>query len=172
MASFVDLIRGLVDDGEELKASARFRLGKLIAKGGMGVVYEAEQIGAYGFAKKVALKLIEPSTSGQAEVVKAFIGEARLVARLVHPNIAQVYNLGRTSNHIFIVMELVHGLNCQELLARLASQGARLTPAAASPSRPCRTLRCWTAALTPSCATSCAARWNAIPSNDSPVPRL
>lgn len=126
MASFVDLIRGLVDDGEELKASARFRLGKLIAKGGMGVVYEAEQIGAYGFAKKVALKLIEPSTAGQSEVVKAFIGEARLVARLVHPNIAQVYNLGRTSNHIFIVMEHVHGLNCQELLARLASQGARL----------------------------------------------
>ena len=126
MASFVDLIRGLVDDGEELKASARFRLGKLIAKGGMGVVYEAEQIGAYGFAKKVALKLLEPSTSGQAEVVKAFIGEARLVARLVHPNIAQVYNLGRTSNHIFIVMEYVHGLNCQELLARLASHGARL----------------------------------------------
>lgn len=126
MASFVDLIRGLVDDGEELKASARFRLGRLIAKGGMGVVYEAEQIGAYGFSKKVALKLIEPSTSGQAEVVKAFIGEARLVARLVHPNIAQVYNLGRTSNHIFIVMEFVHGLNCQELLARLASQGARL----------------------------------------------
>ena len=37
MASFVDLIRGLVDDGEELKASARFRLGKLIAKGGMGL---------------------------------------------------------------------------------------------------------------------------------------
>ena len=126
MASFVDLIRGLVDDGEELKASARFRLGKLIAKGGMGVVYEAEQIGAYGFTKKVALKLIEPSTSGQPEVVKAFIGEARLVARLVHPNIAQVYNLGRTSNHIFIVMEYVHSLNCQELLARLASQGARL----------------------------------------------
>lgn len=126
MASFVDLIRGLVDDGEELKASARFRLGKLIAKGGMGVVYEAEQIGAYGFTKKVALKLIEPSTSGQSEVVKAFIGEARLVARLVHPNIAQVYNLGRTSNHIFIVMEYVHSLNCQELLARLASQGARL----------------------------------------------
>ncbi|NDA67745.1 MAG: serine/threonine protein kinase [Verrucomicrobia bacterium] len=89
-------------------------------------MYEAEQIGAYGFAKKVALKLIEPSTAGQAEVVKAFIGEARLVARLVHPNIAQVYNLGRTSNHIFIVMELVHGMNCQELLARLASQGSRL----------------------------------------------
>ncbi|MFA6546219.1 MAG: serine/threonine-protein kinase, partial [Limisphaerales bacterium] len=126
MASFVDLIRGLVDNGEELKATARFRLGKLIAKGGMGVVYEAEQIGAYGFAKKVALKLIEPSTSGQSEVVKAFIGEARLVARLVHPNIAQVYNLGRTSNHIFIVMEHIHGLNCQELLARLAAQGARL----------------------------------------------
>ena len=126
MASFVDLIRGLVDDGEELKATARFRLGKLIAKGGMGVVYEAEQIGAYGFAKKVALKLIEPSTSGQAEVIKAFIGEARLVARLVHPNIAQVYNLGRTANHIFIVMEHIHGLNCQDLLARLAAQGARL----------------------------------------------
>ena len=126
MASFVDLIRGLVDDGEELNAAARFRLGKLIAKGGMGVVYEAEQIGAYGFSKKVALKLIEPSTAGQAEVVKAFIGEARLVARLVHPNIAQVYNLGRTSNHIFIVMEYVHSLNCQKLLARLAGQGARL----------------------------------------------
>lgn len=126
MASFVDLIRGLVDDGDELKATARFRLGKLIAKGGMGVVYEAEQIGAYGFTKKVALKLIEPSTSGQSEVIKAFIGEARLVARLVHPNIAQVFNLGRTSNHIFIVMEHVHGLNCQDLLARLAAQGTRL----------------------------------------------
>ena len=112
--------------GGELKAAARFRLGRCIDRGGMGTVYEAEQQGAYGFTKKVAIKLLQPVTTGHADATRAFIGEARLVARLVHPNIAQVYNLGRTKNHIFIVMELVHGMNLQDLLALVARQGMRL----------------------------------------------
>ena len=126
MARLIDIIRGLMAGDGELKAAARFRLGRCIDRGGMGTVYEAEQLGAHGFTKKVAIKLLQPSTTGHADATRAFIGEARLVARLVHPNIAQVYNLGRTRDHIFIVMELVNGMNLQDLLAIVARRGMRL----------------------------------------------
>ncbi len=126
MARFIDFIKGMVRGGGELKATSRFRLGRCIDRGGMGAVYEAEQLGASGFAKRVAVKLLQPTTTGHADVTRAFIGEARLVARLVHPNIAQVYNLGITRNHLFIVMELVHGMNLQDLLAVVARQGMRV----------------------------------------------
>ena len=84
MASFVDLIRGLVDDGEELKASARFRLGKLIAKGGMGVVYLAEQREP---RRRVALKVIRGSAQTDSLHVRLFRREAETLGRLRHPDV-------------------------------------------------------------------------------------
>jgi serine/threonine-protein kinase len=89
----------------------RYRLVRKIADGGMGSVYEAVQYGAEGFEKRVAVKTILPSFLEREEFLRLFIGEAKLVANLVHENICQVYHLGKWGDTYYIAMEFVEGIN-------------------------------------------------------------
>lgn len=99
---------------------------RTIAEGGMGVVYEAVQRGAGGFTKTVAVKLIREEYSTIPEFQKNFIGEARLVANLIHTNIVQTYHLGQIGGQYFMVMEFVQGVNLEQFLERHASLGRRM----------------------------------------------
>jgi eukaryotic-like serine/threonine-protein kinase len=84
----------------------------------MGKVYEARQHGA---GRDVAVKFLRKSLLDDADVVRRFIGEARTVARLRHPNIVGTQGLGRTpGGSFFIVMDLVAGPD----LASLGGQRA------------------------------------------------
>lgn len=85
----------------------------------MGVVYEAEQRGSGDFRKIVAVKLIREEFSNISEFQKNFIGEARLVADLIHSNIVQTYHLGQIGGQYFMTMEYVHGVNLEQFLDRL-----------------------------------------------------
>ena len=89
----------------------RFRLIRKMADGGMGSVYEAVQYGTEGFEKKVAIKTILPEYGDRPDFLRLFIGEAKLVADLVHENICQVYNLGKIRDAYYISMEFVEGIN-------------------------------------------------------------
>jgi serine/threonine protein kinase len=89
-----------------------------VAEGGMGVVYEAHQHGAGNFKKVVAVKLIREEYSAIEEFQKNFIGEARLVADLIHTNIVQTYHLGQVGGQYFMVMEFVRGVNLEQLIER------------------------------------------------------
>jgi len=82
-----------------------------IARGGMGSVYEALQLGTEGFSKRVAIKTLLPRFSEDPRFVTMFMDEARLVADLVHENIVQIYQLGRNDEGYFIVMEYVRGVS-------------------------------------------------------------
>ena len=93
----------------------------------MGVVYEAVQRGAGGFTKTVAVKLIREEYSTIPEFQKNFIGEARLVANLIHTNIVQTYHLGQIGGQYFMVMEYVQGVNLEQFLERHAAIG-RIMP--------------------------------------------
>jgi serine/threonine-protein kinase len=84
-----------------------------LAEGGMGVVYEALQLGAGNFRKVVAVKLIREEYSAIEEFQNNFIGEARLVADLIHTNIVQTYHLGQVGGQYFMVMEFVKGVNLE-----------------------------------------------------------
>ena len=84
-----------------------------LAEGGLGVVYEAVQLGAGNFRKTVAVKLIREEFSAIEEFQKNFIGEARLVADLIHTNIVQTYHLGQVGGQYFMVMEFVRGVNLE-----------------------------------------------------------
>ncbi|MCU0302819.1 MAG: serine/threonine protein kinase [Thermoanaerobaculales bacterium] len=90
-----------------------YRILRHVADGGMGSVFEAELLGAEGFRKTVAVKTILARYAAHPEFVRLFIGEAKLVADLVHENIVQVYDLGRESERYYIVMEFVRGLNLE-----------------------------------------------------------
>ena len=96
-----------------IEESKSYRLTKCIAEGGMGAVYEAQQFGSDSFEKTVAIKTILESFSSNAEFVRLFIGEAKLVADLVHENIVQVYHLGKTGNIYYIALEFVEGINLE-----------------------------------------------------------
>ncbi|MGH7145156.1 MAG: serine/threonine protein kinase [Planctomycetota bacterium] len=101
---------------QEIPEISRYALVRKLAEGGMGAVYEAKQFGSEGFEKVVAIKTILESYSSNYDFVRLFIGEAKLVANLVHENIVQVYRLGKSNNIFYIAMEYVEGINLEEFL--------------------------------------------------------
>ena len=84
----------------------------------MGIVYEAEQRGVGNFIKRVAVKLIREEYSKIDEFRSNFVGEARLVADLIHTNIVQTYHLGEISGQYFMTMEYVDGVTLEDFIQR------------------------------------------------------
>lgn len=95
-----------------------FTIVRQVAAGGMGAVYEAEQIGADGFKKTMAVKTILTPFATDTEFVEMFIGEAKLVANLIHPNIVQLYHLGRSETMHYMSMEFVDGITLYDFMNR------------------------------------------------------
>jgi eukaryotic-like serine/threonine-protein kinase len=95
-----------------------FRLVRKVAEGGMGAVYEALQLGAEGFEKRMAIKTILEDYSNNNEFVEMFIGEAKLVADLIHQHIVQIYQLGKLERQYYMAMEYIHGVNLEQFMDR------------------------------------------------------
>jgi serine/threonine protein kinase len=106
----------------------RYEIVRKVFEGGMGVVYEAEQRGARDFIKRVALKVIRQNYANQKQFIDNFIGEAKLVADLIHTNIVQTYHLGEARGLYFICMELINGVNLEQFASQL-KQKERVLPA-------------------------------------------
>ena len=100
----------------------RYEITRKIFEGGMGIVYEAEQRGARDFVKRVAIKIIRPSFASQKMFIENFVGEAKLVADLIHTNIVQTYHLGENDGVCFIAMELIRGVNLEQFAHQLADK--------------------------------------------------
>ena len=96
----------------------KYRLGDLLAAGGMGEVYEATYCPEGGFQKRVAVKRIHPHLAGDARFVEGFRREAELGSHLAHPNIVQVLDFGMEGGGYFLAMEFVDGLTLSELMRR------------------------------------------------------
>src|SRR5712675_2833079 len=88
----------------------------------MGIVYEAEQHGAREFVKRLAIKVIRQNYADQKQFIDNFIGEARLVADLIHTNIVQTYHLGETRGVFFMAMELIRGVNLEQFAQQLTDK--------------------------------------------------
>ncbi len=109
-----------------IQCPVRYKIVNKIFEGGMGVVYEAEQHGASGFIKRVAIKVIRQSYANQKLFIENFIGEAKLVADLIHTNIVQTYHLGEMDGMFFISMELIRGANVEQFIQRCTDQNRQL----------------------------------------------
>ncbi|HEX2873033.1 MAG TPA: protein kinase [Polyangiaceae bacterium] len=94
-----------------------YRIVRLLARGGMGRVYEAEHAPS---GRLVALKLPDASTSSDATALQRFKAEGRLLDSVRHPNIVQVFEVGVEGDSPFIVMELLKG---ETLRAKVERQG-------------------------------------------------
>jgi serine/threonine protein kinase len=93
-----------------------------IALGGMAELFLAKRHGVEGFEKTVAIKRILPELSWNRDFVSMFINEAKIAARLSHPNIVQIFDFGKIDTYYFIAMEYVHGENLRALLQRAAER--------------------------------------------------
>ena len=93
----------------------RYALYDPIASGGMATVYYGRMLGPVGFAKTVAIKRLHPHYASDPEFASMFLDEARLAARIQHPNVVQTLDVVALKRELILVMEYVHG----ESLARL-----------------------------------------------------
>src|SRR5712691_2328746 len=100
----------------------RYEIVRKIFEGGMGIVYEAEQHGAREFVKRIAVKVIRQNYADQKQFIDNFIGEAKLVADLIHTNIVQTYHLGEANSVYFIAMELIRGVNLEQFAQQLSDK--------------------------------------------------
>src|SRR5205807_7170387 len=100
----------------------RYHITRKIFEGGMGIVYEAEQHGARNFVKRIAIKVVRQSYANQKTFIENFIGEAKLVADLIHTNIVQTYHLGEAKGVYYIAMELIRGANLEQFSDQLVEK--------------------------------------------------
>ncbi|MFT3840252.1 MAG: protein kinase [Myxococcaceae bacterium] len=93
-----------------------------LSGGGMGEVFVARRTGAGDFEKEVALKLLLPHLVDDSEFVERFFDEARLAARMNHPNIIQIFDVGEADGRPYLAMALVEGVSLSVLLRTLKNK--------------------------------------------------
>jgi serine/threonine-protein kinase len=116
-----------------IPSEVRYEIVRKIFEGGMGIIYEAEQH---------AIKVVRQSYASQKQFIENFIGEAKLVADLIHTNIVQTYHLGEAKGVYYIAMELIRGVNLEQFADQLRDKN-RILPvdlAVFTASRICRGL--------------------------------
>ncbi len=86
-----------------------------LGRGGMGVVYRARHV---GLNRQVALKMILAGSHAGVVQTSRFRAEAEAIARLQHPNIVQIYDVGEQDGRAFLSLELVEGVNLAQLTRR------------------------------------------------------
>jgi serine/threonine protein kinase len=91
----------------------QFEIGDLLGQGGMGAVYRARQ---KGLDRDVALKVLTVDAGADPTFAERFGREARTLARLAHPSIVHVYDVGQAGPWYYLVMELVEGVNLRQMM--------------------------------------------------------
>lgn len=105
-----------------IQSDFHYEIIRKLSEGGMGIVYEAEQRGARDFVKRIAIKVIRQNFANQQVFIENFIGEAKLVADLIHTNIVQTYHLGDARGIYFIAMEFIRGVNLEQFSQQLVDK--------------------------------------------------
>lgn len=109
--------------GERL---GRYELVATIGGGGFASVWRARSVGLGGFQREVAIKVIRQGRASLKRFQDMLLDEARLVARIQHPNVAQIWEVGEDPRSLYFVMELVDGDSLDELAVRADVAGKRL----------------------------------------------
>src|SRR5215207_8890055 len=94
----------------------------------MAELFVATSPGEHGFQKKVVIKRLLPQLVNDSTYNAMFIDEAKLTARLVHPKIAQTFELGKVDDQLYIAMEFVDGIDVLALLREFAAKRRRVQP--------------------------------------------
>ncbi len=106
----------------------RYRVVDEIGIGGMASVHLARMDGPGGFQKWVAIKRIHAHLIEDDSFVHMFLDEARVAARISHPNVANVFDLGKDNDSYWIAMEYLHGEPLREVMRRTEEMGQPMPP--------------------------------------------
>src|SRR6516162_3035719 len=98
-----------------VRVIGRYALYGKLASGGMATVHFGRLLGPAGFTRTVAIKRLHPQFAKDPEFVSMFLDEARLAARVRHPNVVQTLDVAALDGELFLVMDYVQG----EPLSRL-----------------------------------------------------
>ncbi len=98
----------------------------------MAEVFLARSVGLEGFEKRLVIKRILPDLAGNPRFVQMFIHEAKLSVVLTHPNIVQVFELGRVDDDPYLAMEFIHGADLTHLLRAMRRDERRMPVAIAA----------------------------------------
>jgi serine/threonine-protein kinase len=107
----------------------RYALYGTIASGGMATVHFGRLIGPVGFSRTVAIKRLHPQFAVDPEFVAMFLDEARLAARIRHPNVIPTLDVVATNGELFLVMDYVPGESLARLVRAARQREATLPPA-------------------------------------------
>jgi serine/threonine-protein kinase len=111
------------DTSQSWKLIGRYALCAEIAAGGMATVYFGRLLGHSGFARTVAIKRLHPQYAKDPDFVSMFLDEARLAARIRHPNVVQTLDVVQLAGELFLVMDYVPGESLSRLYRQLRQQG-------------------------------------------------
>jgi eukaryotic-like serine/threonine-protein kinase len=106
----------------------RYRVVDEIGVGGMASVHLARMDGPGGFQKWVAIKRIHSHLIEEESFVQMFLDEAMIAARISHPNVATVFDLGKDQETHWIAMEYLHGEPLRELMRKSEETGHPMPP--------------------------------------------
>src|SRR5262249_14623457 len=123
-------------DGKRLEQVGDYRILCEIGRGGMGVVYEAEQ---QALGRRVALKVLPKTLAGDGSAQVRFQREAKAAARMHHTNIVPVFDVGQDGEHLYYAMQLIHGQGLDMViddLKRMRAQSVAPSPQPLSPGVP------------------------------------
>lgn len=106
----------------------RYALFDEIAAGGMATVHLGRMLGPVGFAKTVAIKCLHPHLARDPEFVSMFLDEARLAARIQHPNVVATLDVVAEHGEVFLVLDYVQGESLSHLLKATRIKGTLVEP--------------------------------------------
>src|SRR5580692_7078687 len=107
--------------------AGKYRLIAELGQGGMATVYLAVAMGNSGFRKLAVVKLLRPEFAVDEEFIQMFLDEARLCARLSHPNIVHTYDVGVDDSGHLIAMEYLDGVSMHAATSKLGRNGGPFT---------------------------------------------
>lgn len=111
---------------ENVERLDRFELIAELASGGMATVFLARLGGVAGFQRFVAIKRLHPHLANDRDFIQMFLDEARIAARLHHPHVVPIMEIGESEKGYYLVMEYIEGDTLARLMARSAQSGNAL----------------------------------------------
>lgn len=112
--------------GAPIKIVGRYAIYKMIARGGMATVHLGRLLGPIGFSRTVAIKRLHAQFASDPDFTTMFLDEARLAARIRHPNVVPMLDIVSTTDELFLVMDYVPGESLGRLLQAMRSKKARI----------------------------------------------
>lgn len=116
------------EDGGAPLVVGHYALFDVVASGGMATVHLGRLLGPVGFGRTVAIKRLHPQFAMDQDFVTMFLDEARIVARIRHPNVVPMVDAVESKWGLFIVMEYIHGESFSRLLRKCRGSAESISP--------------------------------------------